>query len=67
MKKIKSIYEIAEKRLCSVVWTHKVNEKQADLYRKYNKYVNMTIIFLDAITTGGILSLLNNECFIPPL
>lgn len=67
MKKINSICEIAEKRLVSVTWTHKINEKQADLYKKYNKYLNVTIIVLDALTTGGILGLLNGEYLIPKI
>lgn len=40
----------------SVVWTHKIQEKQADIYlEKYNNLKNSKII-LSAITTSGICS-----------
>src|SRR5699024_4378452 len=42
--------------LASTVWTHKIQEKQADIYlNKYNLFETIRIIVL-AITTSGIVS-----------
>lgn len=43
-------------KLASIVWTHKIQEKQADIYlNKYNLLETIRIIIL-AITTSGIVS-----------
>lgn len=43
-------------KLASTVWTHKIQEKQADIYlNKYNLLETIRIIIL-AITTSGIVS-----------
>lgn len=42
----------------SVVWTHKIQEKQADIYlSRYNFFKNLKII-LSAVTTSGICGVL---------
>lgn len=42
----------------SVVWTHKIQEKQSDIYRKnYKKMSAITIVF-QALTASGIFSIL---------
>lgn len=42
----------------SVVWTHKIQEKQADSYRKKYKIMDATKIVLAALTSSGIVSVL---------
>ena len=43
-------------KLVSTVWTHKIQEKQADIYlNKYNLLETIRIIIL-AITTSGVVS-----------
>ena len=63
MKKEEEIIIEARNRLVQVVWTHKINEKQTDIYKSYGKWLNIIIIVLDAITAGGIIGVLNNDCF----
>ena len=41
----------------SVVWTHKIQEKQADIYASEYKYCKIISIFTNAITSCGIITL----------
>lgn len=47
----------------SVVWTHKIQEKQADYYRKKYTRLETTNIIVAAVTSCGILSLLFCDAF----
>lgn len=42
----------------SIVWTHKIQEKQAESYRKKYKRMDATKIVLSALTSSGIVSVL---------
>lgn len=42
----------------SVVWTHKIQEKQSDLYIKKYKVIETVKTFLLALTSSGIISIL---------
>lgn len=42
----------------SVVWTHKIQEKQADLYRRRYKLLDALRIVLIALTSSGIFSVI---------
>ena len=45
-----------------VVWTHKIQEKQADIYKNKNTKLEMAKVFTTTLTTSGILaSLFINE------
>lgn len=47
----------------SVVWTHKIQEKQADYYRKKYTWLETTNIIVAAFTSCGIFSLLFCDAF----
>jgi len=40
------------------VWTHKIQEKQADIYKCWSFWLEMVRIVLSALTTSGILAIL---------
>lgn len=42
----------------SVVWTHKIQEKQADIYRNRYRCMETIKILLSALTSSGIISVL---------
>ena len=47
--------------LARAIWSHKVQEKQSDIYlRRYN-WLMITSIICSAITTGGILTIIFKE------
>lgn len=43
-------------KFASVVWTHKIQEKQADYYKRLYNIMETVRIILSAITTSGIIS-----------
>lgn len=45
----------------SVVWTHKIHEKQADIYEKKYKRIQFIKILTASITSAGIFSLFFSE------
>lgn len=47
-----------EECLVSITWTHKVHEKQADIYVLYSKRINIASIAATSLTGSGALSLL---------
>lgn len=52
----KILYKCIEARYTKVVWTHKIQEKQADLYTNKSKCVKKHICWFTVLTTGGALS-----------
>lgn len=44
--------------LCSVVWSHKIQEKQADIYAKHFKVMETAKILSASLTSVGIVSLI---------
>lgn len=42
----------------NVFWTHKIHEKDADIYRCWNNWLKITQIVLSAISTTGIVFIL---------
>jgi len=60
----KILYKCIEVRYTKVVWTHKIQEKQADLYTNRSKCVKKHICWFTVLTTGGALSTI---CPFPPL
>ena len=42
----------------NVFWTHKIHEKDADLYRIWNNRLKITQIVLSAISTTGLVFVL---------
>ena len=43
-------------KFASAVWTHKIQEKQADYYKRLYNIMETVRIILSAITTSGIIS-----------
>lgn len=42
----------------NVFWTHKIHEKDADIYRCWNNWIKIAQIVLSAISTTGIIFIL---------
>ncbi len=42
-------------KFASAVWTHKIQEKQADYYQRLYNIMETVRIILSAITTSGII------------
>ena len=58
MEKRQILLDTVRQQYASVVWTHKIQEKQADLYaEKYQKYETANIIF-SSITACGVVGLI---------
>ncbi len=47
-----------EECLVSITWTHKVHEKQGDIYSFYSKCINIASIVATSLTGSGALTLL---------
>lgn len=56
MEKRNVIESEIEQLLGKTAWTHKIQEKQADIYRKMGEYTEILKISLSAITSSGILA-----------
>ena len=42
----------------NVFWTHKIHEKDADMYNKYDSRLKVAQIILSAVSTTGLISVL---------
>lgn len=59
MEKEKLALEAITRQLfASVVWSHKIQCKQADIYKKRFNILNIIIIIASALTTAGIFSVI---------
>jgi hypothetical protein len=56
--KISILEDVVRSSYSSVVWTHKIQEKQADLYLKSYKCLETIRIISSSVTSVGIISLL---------
>lgn len=67
-KKQQILLDLVRQRFASIVWTHKIHEKQADIiYRKYQIIMTANIV-MTAFTTCGILALFKtNDCIVKSL
>jgi len=59
----KILYRNIEVRYTKVTWTHKIQEKQADIYIQKSKCIKKLTCWLTVITAGGALASLSS--FIP--
>lgn len=57
-KEIKISEDLLRKRYVSVVWSHKIHEKQADLLNLRHMQIQKANIFLSAVASTGIIALL---------
>ena len=51
------LYRQIADRYCKMAWTHKIQEKQADLYLKRNRWIRNAKCWLTAISTCGIVAI----------
>ncbi|MFC0265026.1 SLATT domain-containing protein [Alloscardovia macacae] len=61
--KYQILLDEVRQNFASVVWTHKIQEKQADLYEWQYKCVMTINIVLASITSAGILTVIFNDGF----
>lgn len=52
----KVLYKCIQGRYVKITWTHKIQEKQAEINRREGKRVKNITCFLSVMTTGGALS-----------
>ena len=51
------LYRQIADRYCKMAWTHKIQEEQADLHLKWNRWIRNTKCWLTAISTCGIVAI----------
>lgn len=56
--KCKSLEALTRQLFASVVWSHKIQCKQADIYKKRYNVLNIISIIASALTSAGILSVI---------
>jgi len=56
MNKEKVLLDIVRQNFASVVWTHKIQEKQAEMYAKEYKVLETINIIVAALTSCGIIA-----------
>lgn len=65
--KMKDNYQMLESVVrdsyASIVWSHKIQEKQSDIYSDMYKRLETAKILLSAITSGGIIALIFTNTF----
>ncbi|WP_281667745.1 SLATT domain-containing protein [Parascardovia denticolens] len=49
----------------TVMWSHKIQEKQADIYKKLQRVLTLFILIFSALTSAGVISLFFNFIKIP--
>lgn len=65
MKESVKVYEAHIKKIYSnVIWTHKIHEKQAEIYSRHYKFLETFKISLSACSVAGILSVLFRDEFV---
>ena len=53
---IHELYLCIQARYIKVVWTHKIQEKQAEIYLKTSNNIQKVKTILSILTTGGVIS-----------
>lgn len=67
MDKSQILLDVVRQNFVSVVWTHKIQEKQADIYAERYKILETINIIAAALTSCGVFSLItkvNEECLL---
>ena len=57
MKQTLILYIQIADRYCKMAWTHKIQEKQADMYLKWNRRIRNIKSLLTAVSTCGIVTI----------
>lgn len=65
MQDYQVLLDVVRQNFASVVWTHKIQEKQADIYSQRYKQLETINIIVAALTSCGVVSLVSNqECIL---
>lgn len=56
----KTLFDCIKDRYIKVVWTHKIHEKQSDIYDKYIRRARWAKIILSSLTVGGVITLIKD-------
>ena len=58
------LLDVVRQSYASVVWTHKIQEKQADIYSKRKNILDTINIIVATLTSCGVTSIVvNKDCF----
>ena len=57
-KEYRALETLVRQLFASVVWSHKIQCKQADIYKKRYNSLNIVMIIISALTTAGIFSVI---------
>jgi len=57
MEEYQVLLEMVRQTFASVVWTHKIQEKQADIYNERHEFIETVNIVIVSVTACGIISL----------
>ena len=55
-EKVRVLEDVARNLFANVVWTHKIQEKQAEIYEHRFKWLSVINIIFAALTSAGIVS-----------
>ena len=59
----KVLEDLVRNQYGNVFWTHKIQEKQADIYEQYHKVFSIINIIFASFTSAGILSVVFVDMF----
>ena len=63
MQNIDSIKQSVRRTYGQVLWTHKIHEKQADIYAEQYKWLEVFRIVTSCVTSAGVITLIFNDTF----
>lgn len=61
MQDYQVLLDVVRQNFASVVWTHKIQEKQADIYSERYKLLETINVIVAALTSCGVVSLVTNQ------
>lgn len=61
MQDYQVLLDVVRENFASVVWTHKIQEKQADIYSRQYKVLETINVIVAALTSCGVFSIVINE------
>ena len=65
MQDYQVLLDVVRQNFASVVWTHKIQEKQADIYAERYKLLETINVIVAALTSCGVVSLVTDqECML---
>lgn len=61
MQDYQVLLDVVRQNFASVVWTHKIQEKQADIYADRYKLLETINVVVAALTSCGVVSLVTDQ------